>query len=388
MSTSSRPLPLSRLPLRALVAALASTALVAGCGGAKFKRAKDAPRFRALPSSYEVKRFATFAEAPQPAILVGVMQTTTPGDVPDEAAALQEFEPLARRGGCDALTDMKAKRKETTKQKKQRKVDASGKPIYDNGRPVYEVVDIVTVNHVWSATCVRTPEAPEAPVVQRRTSGGTGTTGAGAGGTTTEPAGPGTTTTEPASDGPAADPNADAAPAKPGVSPEVALQVALTFRQWSQAMESGDTKQLCKLVSPMGARFDVVTRDPPMKMSKAWGHDDACAELEAGLLANYVREWGLAEVHADVKYLLPELFAIHGGKPYAELDDATVERYRGELMSRRKGKKPLDCTMYNVTPAGELFQVQLDCKSAKRYAVLLQRAPDGRYLVARYSHLR
>ena len=139
------------LALRALTGAL--LALTAACGGAAFQRAPGAPRCSIVPPSTKTRVAATIADLPAESRVLGTLNTTTRGDPASRVDAEQALRATAGRYGCDAVANLESKRRETRKTKKVPTQSA-------NGGTTWQDETVITVEHDWTAQCIRTPDLP------------------------------------------------------------------------------------------------------------------------------------------------------------------------------------------------------------------------------------
>ena len=123
------------------------------------------------------------------------------------------------------------------------------------------------------------------------------------------------------------------------------------------------------------------------ELRKDLAPEEACASMHGGEMAGYLRDFGPAEVHADVATLIPTLFRIHGGA-FLRLDEAREADYQRRVIESRNGKKPLACTKYSVLPAGDLFKVSLTCNGVQSFRVLMRRAGPDDFRLMALTHVR
>jgi hypothetical protein len=176
------------------------------------------------------------------------------------------------------------------------------------------------------------------------------------------------------------------APPPETYDPKIASEVARAFIGFSDWMVRANVDKLCAAFDDTVA-IDITAGQPKMRIKQEFTTAEACESVRNGELANYVRDLGPAEVHADVATLIPTLFGIHRGA-YLRLDDQLQKKYSEELAKQREGKKPLACTMYNVVPAGELFRVSLTCTGVANFRLLLRRAAENNFKIVQFSHSR
>ncbi|MFZ4578039.1 MAG: hypothetical protein ACOYOB_06525 [Myxococcota bacterium] len=176
------------------------------------------------------------------------------------------------------------------------------------------------------------------------------------------------------------------APPAETYDPKIASEVARAFIAFSDWMVRANVDKLCAAFDDTVA-IDITAGQPKMRIKQEFTTAEACESVRNGELANYVRDLGPAEVHADVATLIPTLFGIHRGA-YLRLDDQQQKKYSEELTKQREGKKPLACTMYNVVPAGELFRVSLTCTGVANFRLLLRRAAENNFKIVQFSHSR
>ena len=165
----------------------------------------------------------------------------------------------------------------------------------------------------------------------------------------------------------------------------MAIEVAKFFRIWSKHVATGNTDALCGEVDEQ-VLIDISTSQPKMRIKQAMSAAEACESLKTGDLAGYLREFGPTEVHAEVEYLLPTLFVMHGA-PFLKLDEATQSRYADQVNKSRtaENKKPLACTVYGAAPMGEEnFVVQMGCDGVQAFRLILRRQAEGVFKVMRF----
>ncbi|MSP92571.1 MAG: hypothetical protein EXR79_12345 [Myxococcales bacterium] len=172
------------------------------------------------------------------------------------------------------------------------------------------------------------------------------------------------------------------------VDAKVATEVAKAFLGWSAALQYSSIERLCGMLDET-VYVDVQSTQPRLHVKTNLSRDAACESFKGGDLAGFLKDFGPAEVHAEVPTLLPTLFQIHGGA-YMRLDEALQKNYQEQVLKSREAahKAPLACTLYNVLPAGDLFKVGLTCNGVLSYRVLLRRAAPGDFKVMQYIHLR
>ncbi len=403
-AANSRPAPI-------LASVLATVAIIAtGCGGVQFKRATGSGKYRALPVGTDVRVAQEDAELGQPTEVIGDLALTTQGDPPAHRKALDAMKRHAGRYGCDALVGFTNAKRETPV---KRKVKSLGK----GGVPVYTEVTEMRVEYDWTAQCVRTADAPKQTKRAATTAVASSSSGtrpahakpAHAKPAHVEPAHVEPARAEPAHGEPAhaepahaepayvaptrAEPAAptpapiETAPPANGSDPQVASEVARAFIRLSMMAAQADADGLCKLLEKDRIYFDIRASSPPFELRKDLAPAEACASMHGGELAGYLRDFGPAEVHAEVATLIPTLFRIHGGA-YVRLDEAREADYQRQVVASREGKKPLACTMYTVLPAGDLFKVSLSCNGVQSFRVLMRRAGPDDFRLMALTHVR
>jgi len=373
--------------------AIVFAASLAGCGGVKFVRAPGSTKHRALPFGAKVTTADKADGLAQPTELIGTLHAVTKGEKADREGATVKLTKHASRYGCDAIVAVKSERKETEKKTKLRKL---GK----DGRPYYEDKVAILVQYDWSAQCIRTAKAPKAPVKKKRAYASRKSTPA----TRTSPRAKPAPATNPAPapapvsppptsaapPPPPANPAAPAAPAGPPPDtgdPKTSQDVARAFMALSGYLAASNAGAICSMLDAEKVVFNVRTRDPVIKFKSELTSAKACESFKNGKLAAYLRDFGPAEVHAEVATLVPTLFGIHRGA-YMQLPDSLERSYADQLSARRAGKKPLACYAYFVRQADNLFVVSLSCRGVEKYRVLLRRDPNSVYKVLNYTHLR
>ena len=387
--------------------------LLVACGGVQFERAAGVQKYRALPMGSPVTAQETIDGLSTPVVVVGVLKIDTKSktETPDAAEGTRVLKKHAARFGCDAIVGAAAK--STAKLFKSKK-----KSLGADGRPVYEVVTTTTWTHHWTAQCVRTASAPKEVVMKRdkygrlrpatatatasgagKTTSG-GSTAAASGSTksngkrtstvtkaTTAPKPAGTTTTTGSKT--EAKPTAGPAPLPPldAGDPKLASEVARAFLTFSRYAATANAPMLCKLLDSERVYFDIRTKEPAHVFKQDMTPAKACESLKSGKLAEYLRDFGPAEVHTEIPTLIPSLFRVHGGA-FLKLDEARNQLYRTKVTTSRKGKTPLQCEMYSVLPAGNLFKVMLDCRGVRSYRLLLRRDGPNDFKLMALTHLR
>jgi hypothetical protein len=176
-------------------------------------------------------------------------------------------------------------------------------------------------------------------------------------------------------------------PPLPAEDKALASEVARSFLKLSRELAAGRGESLCSMLDSEKVYLDIRTNAPRMTIRKEMSGEEACTSFKEGELAGYVREFGPAEVHAEVATLLPTLFKIHGGA-YLQLDPEREKAYPQRVAEDRQGKKPLACTLYSVLPAGNLFKISLSCGGVQSYRVLLRRDGTDDYKLMAFTHLR
>lgn len=169
--------------------------------------------------------------------------------------------------------------------------------------------------------------------------------------------------------------------------PKLASEVARAFLMFSNYIANGNVNKLCKMMDTERIYFDIRTSAPKLQIKVDLGPQAACASLRTGDLGTYLRDFGPAEVHAEIATLVPGLFRIHGGA-YLKLDAAQENAYRQKLVAQRAGRTPLACTMYTVLPAGNLFKVSVKCQQVNSYRLLLRRDGPNDFKLMAMTHIR
>ena len=188
---------------------------------------------------------------------------------------------------------------------------------------------------------------------------------------------------------PKPEPVADAAPVLPPADAKVAIEVAKFFRTWSKQVMTGNVDALCGSLDEQ-VLFDISASQPKFKFKATMTAPEACESLRTGELAGYLREFGPAELHAEVEYVLPTLFAMHG-KPFLKLDEATQRKYADDVNRTRtaENKKPLACTSYAATPMGdENFVITMGCQGVQAFRLIVKRPAEGSFKLMRLIHQR
>lgn len=404
-----------RLVPTTLGAILLATLALSGCGGAsQFERVKGGKQYSALPAGSAVRVVDALEELPQPVVVVGVLRTMTVGDPADRLAAEEELAKRAPKYGCDAIVALRSDRRE-------KKAKRTNRTMNDKGQPVYVEEVVVTAEHDWKAICARTAEADPALA-------------ASAAATRPAPAAKPAPKPEPRPEPPPAPkpeykpdpkPVPVAKPAKPEPAPKpapvakpmpapkpeptpapppapaplpppviaedpaLARDVARAFLTLSKDFATGSADRICAVLDE-DVIWDIATGKPKLKYKQTLSAAASCEALKTGELANYLREFGLSEVHTEMPYLLPTLFGLNGAKPYMRLDDATQKAYGAAVNDQRskEGKKPLACTMYQVAQTEDAFRVTLTCANVTSFKVILHRLPDGQFKLLQLVHTR
>ena len=179
-------------------------------------------------------------------------------------------------------------------------------------------------------------------------------------------------------------------PVAPPTDPAIAkmgTEIARAFLQWSAAWTKGDADKICASFEDTVV-INLSSSQPKIKLKAELTAADACASLKDGDLAAYMRELGPSEVHAEMSTLLPTLFGFHGGA-YMSLDPEVQKSYAERVVKSREGKKPLQCTMYNVAPKDEnSFQVALTCQGINAFKVIYSKGADGSWKVKQFLSIR
>ncbi|MCO4762469.1 MAG: hypothetical protein KC502_13240 [Myxococcales bacterium] len=385
--------------------------VLGGCGGAKFERAAGVKKFRALPPGTTVVAQDSIDGLTTPVLVIGTIKldTKTKVKTPNAKVATDELKKYAARYGCDAVVGATSKASTKVYKKKTKRLGA-------DGRPVFTVTATTVWTHHWKAQCVRTAKAPKEvrlrrdkygrlrPVTKTKTAAAatsTGTTTTGSASTPgTQPKAAPAATAAPApapkaapKEAPKATPTAApaaAAPVPPPADtgdPKMASEVARAFMTFSRYAAAANTTMLCKMLDAERVYFDIRTREPAHRFKKDMAPAAACESMKSGDLANYLRDFGPAEVHAEIPTLIPSLFRIHSGA-FLKLDPTRDQLYRQKLAESRKGKKALQCEMYSVLPAGNLFKVMLDCRGVRSYRLLLRRDAPNNFKLMALTHVR
>lgn len=391
-----KPTPtISRISTLVAGIAITAAAALSGCGGPSFVRAPGAKKYRALPSGSEVKVAENAAGLAQPTELIGTLQASTSGEPADKAAATAMLQKYAGRYGCDAVVVDPPKRRE-------REIKKRTKSLGKDGRPVYANTVTVVVDYDWTGQCIRTAAAPKAPAIRPRTYASNKKAAPAASSKTkpdeaTEPvardpdppppnrAAP--VEPQPAPVAPPPTPEAPASPAPDTGDPKLAAEVARAFMTLSAYLSAGNADAICTMLDAEKVVFNVRTRDPVIKFKQDLSNKAACKSFKSGELAAYLRDFGPAEVHAEVATLVPTLFGIHRGA-YLQLPDDLERKYADDLAGRRTDKKPLACYAYFVRQADNLFVTSLSCRGVEKYRVLLRRDGESAFKVLNYTHLR
>lgn len=415
--TTLRSTPLSALAAVALTLGLGA---LAGCGGVELERAPGAPKHRALPLGTPVTAAETADALPQPTVLLGTLRLkqTSNDATADRTAALAQLKRFAARYGCDAVVSATVDTQEKIFKRKIKKLGSDGRPYFEEEvRKSYE--------HNWQSQCVRTAAAPADAAPRRGTtisskpadSGASGDQGStsdqGSGGDTRpaddgkttgadEQGSGGDTTTKPPRDTRPNDTGADGgatgstggdsggttnggviqAPSSDDVDPAMASEVARAFLGFSRFAATSNHEAICKMLDKERVYLDIRIESPATEIKTDLTQEAACQSLAGGDLANYLRNFGPAEVHTEMPTLIPSLFRIHGGA-FLKLDETRDQLYRKKLAESRAGKAPLACEMYTVHAAGNLFKISLDCRGVKSYRLLMRRdGPDDFKLMA------
>ncbi len=469
------PRQASALSRRAISIALALALLVGGCGATNFERAAGSKKYRQLPVGTAVRVAESADQLPQPVEIIGTLKTTTRGDPANRPEAEAALKNHAARYGCDALADLTSTRREV---QVKRRVPTLG----PDGTRKYVEDTIVTPEHDWVASCVRTAEAPA-------------DTSAGAAVAKAEPVAPEPTPEpvpepkkgkktkvepkvakadpkpepkpepvkpepvkakpepkpepvkpepvkpepvkakpepkpepvkpepvkpeprpEPAKPEPKPEPvkpepkpepvkpepkpeprpeptakpePVDPGPAQPPANPKLAIEVAKFFRTWSKQVMTSNVDALCGSLDDQ-VLVDISASQPKLKIKATMTVTEACESLRSGDLAGYLREFGPSEIHAEVEYVMPTLFAMHGA-PFLKLDEATQRKYADEVNRSRtaENKKPLACTSYSAAAMGdENFVITLGCQGVQSFRLIVRHPAEGVFKVMRFIHQR
>lgn len=405
--TTLRSTPLSTLAAVALTLGLGA---LAGCGGVELQRAPGAPKHRALPLGTPVTAAETADALPQPTVLLGTLRLklTSNDATADRAAALAQLKRFAARYGCDAVVAAAVDTQEKVFKRKIKKLGS-------DGRPYYEEEVRKSYAHNWHSQCVRTAAAPADAAPRRGTTitskpadSGNSDGGSGSGGES-KPADGGKTTggqrggsdagrgdtgsgstggDSGDSGGTSAGGNGTTsggviqAPSSDDLDPAMASEVARAFLGFSRYAATSNHAAICKMLDKERVYLDIRIESPATEIKTDLTQEAACQSLAGGDLANYLRNFGPAEVHTEMATLIPSLFRIHGGA-FLKLDETRDQLYRKKLAESRAGKAPLACEMYTVHAAGNLFKISLDCRGVKSYRLLVRRdGPDDFKLMA------
>ncbi|GEM_PF-3457963 len=407
---NARPTP-GLLTVRNVFAVAAIAMLASACGGVQFERNATAKRYRALPLGTPVKVVASDAGLTQPVEEIGVLKLTLAGAGDHTAAAQDSFKASAAKYGCDAVVGIASKERKVVKKVRRRKPRKRVTAQVQGAAPAKaQPATKESVEHDFTARCVRTADAPKEVAPKKRRRRGRRTRVART--TTTKPAAA-TTTKKPSRSRRAARPAPTAKPTRTTAAtttstrttttagagatvaapranngdPKVASEVARAFLMFSKYMSSGNVSKICQMLDTERIYFDIRTKSPKLQIKVDLPPTSACASLKTGDLGSYIRDFGPAEVHSEIATLIPSLFRIHGGA-YLRLDAAQEAAYSQKLMASRAGKKSLACTMYTVLPAGNLFKISTKCHGVSSYRLLLRRdGPDDFKLMA-MTHVR
>ncbi len=412
------------------VALIAAGALSA-CGGADLVRAEGAKKYRPLPLGAVVRAAATVEELPQPAEVLGTLTLKVPSSsaTTERGPATEQLLRVASGYGCDAVVGAEATTAEKVTKKKVRELGA-------DGNPVFREEEKKTFEHLWTAKCVRTAEAPaevQAGAKATGTASATPATAEAGQETAAEAkkrkaaerraaerkaaerkaaaaqraddeaaeaqrraASQGQRSGESGEGGAADAKPADAKPAEGGViappptnveDAAVASEVARAFLSYSRAVAAGDHASVCKRLDSERVYFDIRVDAPAWEYKVDLTGVAGCQSLTGGELARYLRDLGPAEVHAEMSTLIPTLFGIHRGA-FLKLDEAQETAYREKMAATRTGKPPLACQMYTVHAAGDLYKITLDCRGVKSYRLLLRRAAADDFKLMALTHAR
>lgn len=370
---------------------LSMAVLMTACGGVKFERAAGVKKFRALPLGSPVTAQDSIDGLPTPVLVVGILklQTKTKVKEPDTANAAKKLKRYAATYGCDAVVGATSTAKTKVFKKKK-------KSLGQDGRPVFTVTETTVWTHSWTAQCVRTAKAPKEAVMKRdkygrlRTVKSSGAGGSKKSASTKKSTGKRAKKTTGSSSKVSATPTKPAAAALPPADagdPKLASEVARAFLTFSRYAASANAPMICKMLDSERIYFDIRTKEPAHAFKKDMTPTAACTSLKTGALAAYLRDFGPAEVHTEIPTLIPSLFRVHAGA-YLKLDEQRDQLYRKKLVESRKGKTPLQCEMYSVLPAGNLFKVMLDCRGVRSYRLLLRRDGPNDFKLMALTHLR
>jgi len=178
-------------------------------------------------------------------------------------------------------------------------------------------------------------------------------------------------------------------PPAPPPNPKLAVEVQKFFRQWSKFVMAGNGEALCGYLDETVA-FDLSATQPRFKIKQQMTAAEACESLKSGELNSYLKEWGPAEVHKEVDYLLPLLFQLARG-PFLKLDDDQARKLADDVNKTREAEKkaPLACTMYSAAPMSEdTFMIQLSCQGVTTFRLIVKRPAEGQFRVLRFNHTR
>lgn len=393
-----------------LVGLVAAAIALTACGGAaQFERVKGGKQYSALAAGSAVRVVEALEELPQPVVVVGVLRTTTVGDPADRLGAEEELAKRAPKYGCDAIVALRSERRE-------KKAKRTNRTMNDKGQPVYVEEVVVTAEHDWKAICARTaevdptlaasaakatpvpakpeprPEPPPAPKPEYKPDPKPAPVAKPAKPEPTAKPVPVAKPMPAPKPEPTPPPPPAPAPLPPPVvaeDPALARDVARAFLTLSKDFASGSADRICASLDE-DVIWDIATGKPKLKFKQTLSTAASCDALKGGELANYLREFGLSEVHTEMPYLLPTLFGLNGAKPYMRLDEAAQKAYGAAVNDQRskEGKKPLACTMYQVAQTEDAFKVSLTCAGVTAFRVTLHRLPDGQFKLLQLVHNR
>ncbi|MBM4344218.1 MAG: hypothetical protein FJ100_12690 [Deltaproteobacteria bacterium] len=438
---------------RGLVAGSAIAAL-ASCGATNFDRFSGSKKYRQLPGGAVIRVVEMRAELPQPVEVLGTLKTSTRGDPADRTEAEAAFRRNAPVYGCDAVAELNSVRIEIPVKRKNRVLGADGNPRYIEEttivaehhwtglcvRTAEAPPDPGTAPKIV-AKAEPEPDPLAAPEAKAKTKKGK-----------PEPKPKAEPRPEPKAEPkpepkpepraeprpepkpepkpeprpepkpeprpepkaepkpeprpePKAEPKADPKPeprpdtkpwspperaeATPPPNPKIAVEVSKFFRQWSRMVMQGNADGLCGGLDENVA-FDLSSSQPKFKVKQQMAAAEACESLKSGDLNAYLKEFGPAEVHAEVDYLLPTLFGLNGG-PFLKLEEAQQKKLAEDVNKSRQaeGKKLLLCTQYSAAPMSEdTFMIQMGCDGVNAFRLIVRRPAENQFKVIRYIHTR
>ncbi len=428
-------------------AALLAMGALSGCGGADLMRAEGAKKYRPLPLGAVVRAAATVEELPQPVEVIGTLNLKVPSNsaTPERGPATEQLLRVASGHGCDAVVGAEATTAEKISKKKVRELGPDGNPLFrEEEKKSFE--------HLWTAKCVRTAEAPAEVSPGAK---GTGTATAAAppadaeGGKETaaeakkrkaaERRAAERKADQAAAERKAAERKAAAEQRAADAAAEEQRRAAGQDQRGSEGAEGGGTATKPAEEKPAetkAAEGGVIAAPPTSAEETAVASEVARAFLSysrafaAGDHATICKMLDSERVYFDVRVDSPAweykadlngeagCQSLTGGElarylrdlgpaevhaemstliptlfgihrgAFLKLDEAQETSYREKMAAIRAGKPALACQMYTVHAAGDLYKITLDCRGVKSYRLLLRRAAADDFKLMALTHAR